>query len=86
MPVPRNSDQTCGLQIKDKRLLLLERLQRENPVQRRTRTLYLPWAEVEISPCVTKVILHSMTHFLAFTFKEIFVSVRVYFKVECMIP
>ena len=71
--------------LKDNKLLLLELLQRKNPAQKRTRTLYL-WAEAEISLRIKNGILHSMTHSFAFTFKEMFESVRVYFKVECMIP
>jgi hypothetical protein len=43
-------------------------------------------AEAEIRPCFTKAILHSMTHSFAFTFKEMLVSVTVYFKVECIMP
>jgi hypothetical protein len=35
---------------------------------------------------IKKAILHSMTHSFAFTFKEMLVSVTVYFKVECIMP
>ena len=33
-----------------------------------------------------KAILYSMTYPFAFTFKEMLVSVMVYFKVECIMP
>ena len=80
----RGSNQAHKL-LKDNKLLLLELLQHKNPAQKCTRTLYL-WAEAEISLCIKNGILYSMTHSFACTFKEMFVSVTVYFKVECMIP
>jgi hypothetical protein len=33
-----------------------------------------------------KAISHSVAHSFALTFKEMFVSVTVYFKVECIMP
>ena len=73
--------------MRDNKILLLGPLQHENPVQKHIRTPFLLWVEAGIKLGYQKQ-LHSMTHSdsFTFTFKDMAVSVTVYFKVECIIP